>query len=95
MNLIDRDKAIKACFGMIRETGIDELPYEYAESELARIEKVDAIPLSVIEEIKAEIKELPKYALMKLFEDSETEYYCLSLDKIIKIIDEKVKEYET
>ena len=55
MDLIDREQAIKACFGMIRDTGIDELPYEYAESELSNVPTVEAIPLSVIKEIRAEI----------------------------------------
>ena len=31
---ISRQAAIRACFGMVRGTGIDELPYEYAEAVL-------------------------------------------------------------
>lgn len=39
-DLISRKEAIRACYGMRRDTGIDEYPYEYAESELSSLPTV-------------------------------------------------------
>ena len=93
MDLIDREQAIRACFGMIRDTGIDELPYEYAESELSNVPTVEAIPLSVIDEIKAEIKD-ESYSKQSFNEDVyEYEDRCVDLEDAMRIINETVKEY--
>lgn len=37
MDLISREKAVRVTIGMRSETGIDEAPYEYAESNLKNL----------------------------------------------------------
>ena len=95
MDLIDRAELKKLpsfqLFGTVREVDIDNA------------QKVDAIPLSVIDEIKAEIMEqFEGCDICRWFEDYDyeenniSEYkYIDSICSILKIIDEKVKEHET
>lgn len=40
-DLISREKAINAVYGMTRPTGIDELPYEYAEGAISDLPSAD------------------------------------------------------
>jgi hypothetical protein len=40
-DLISREKAINAVYGMVRPTGIDELPYEYAEGVINDLPSAD------------------------------------------------------
>lgn len=41
---ISREEAIRAVYGMVRPTGIDEMPYEYAEHVIADLPSVDVRP---------------------------------------------------
>ena len=51
------------------------------------------IPLSVIDDIKAEIKD-ESYSKQSFNEDVyEYEDRCIDLEDVVRIIDEKVKEY--
>lgn len=42
-DLISREKAINAVYGMVRPTGIDELPYEYAEGVINDLPSADVM----------------------------------------------------
>ena len=58
MRLIDADASDlqRELFSFTRYTGIDEMPYENACMALDIAPTVDAVPLSAIEDIRAEIK---------------------------------------
>ena len=78
MDLIDRAELKKEqMFGSVRLVDIDNA------------QKVDAVPMSVIEEIKADATEE-----MQIMTDvMGNDYYSIKMSDLRKIIDEKVKEY--
>ena len=43
--LIDANKAENNLYGFTRYTGIDEAPYEYAETVISKLPTVEAIPI--------------------------------------------------
>ena len=104
MKLIDRN-TLDDTFTSLNKDGWQLTQYEHERMEnvLFNMPEVDAIPLSVIDEIKAEIMEqFEGCDICRWDEDYDyeenniSEYkYIDSICSILKIIDEKVKEHET
>lgn len=59
--LIDANKAENALYGFTRYTGIDEAPYEHAETVIDKLPTVEAIPIEWIKGWLASIKDNERY----------------------------------
>ena len=66
---ISRDAAIKACMGMSRYTGIDEAPYDYAESVLTQLPSVTVRQTEILDRRIDD-----KTVVFKTLDGKETEY---------------------
>jgi len=86
MDLIDRKALIKQTVEKFYTTNY----FKHITEMIDDAPTVDAVPLSVIEEIKAEINELPSYVAR--FNGGDFAIH-IDKEKVLKIIDEKAKEY--
>lgn len=50
MRLVDADKAENNLYGFTRYTGIDEAPYEHAETVISKLPTIEAIPVEWLNE---------------------------------------------
>ena len=89
MDLIDREELLKD-YTQTFVVGHGVKSAETFQGVVKQAQKVDAVPISVIEEIKADIIEMRK---------RDPLYYYVStediLDWVLNTIDRKVKEHET
>jgi len=88
MDLIDRAELIKQAVVKFYTTNY----YKHIMDMIDDAPTVDAIPLSVIEEIKAEIL-YNGLTLSMVTDKVSASHYNKGLSRALKIIDEKVKEY--
>ena len=88
MDLIDRDEALEKMADYVASGHADSVEdFEEYSKAIVRCKKVEAIPLSVIDEIKAELNtHIQAHSSPK-----DDVFFCL--DYVYRIIDEKVKEY--
>ena len=82
MDLIDREVLIKQTVEKFYTTNY----FKHITDMIDNAQKVDAVPMSVIEDIKAEIQKTIEKGMM------DAQY---GLETALLIIDEKVKEHET
>ena len=89
MRLIDADASDlqRELFSFTRYTGIDEMPYENACMALDIAPTVDAVPLSVIDDIKAEIRS-------RVFDIQATsDKYFDGVDDVMDIVDSVIDKH--
>lgn len=91
MDLIDRDEALEKMADYVASGYADNVEdFEEYSKAIAKCKKVDAVPLSVITEIRIEIEKQMK-KLMPTHRWSADMIYAY--DKTLNIIKEKVKEH--